>query len=161
MTKGPFDAAAFLDEDGRPAQVASVSASGTPLLGSLWFLFERGRFWFNSVAEAPLPRAARRGAPVAVIVDDFDPPLSIRQVRVRGRGRIEPHDADVVLRIYRRYLGPDIDSWPPFFHQRAHRVDGWVLWSVSPDTGLAVTSPRFAEENYRWDQIADAPWSSG
>ena len=102
-----FDAVSFLNEVRRPAQVASVSKSGQPLLGSLWFLLERQRLWFSSAKAGVLPQAAKRGAPVAVIVDDFDPPTSIRQVRVRGRGQIEPHDAAVVRRIYERYLGPD------------------------------------------------------
>ena len=33
VVKAPFDVTAFLREDRRPAQVASVSAAGTPLLG--------------------------------------------------------------------------------------------------------------------------------
>jgi Pyridoxamine 5'-phosphate oxidase len=122
-----------------------VSASGAPLLGSLWFAFERGRFWFSSAADSPLPRAARRGALAAVIVDDFDPPASIRQVRIRGRAQIEPHDPAMVTRIYRRYLGRDIGTWPKFFQSRIHQADGWLLWSVYPDSGLAVTSPGFDE----------------
>jgi hypothetical protein len=160
MTKAHFDADAFLREDRRPAQVASVSASGTPLLGSLWFLFERHRFWFSSAGASALPSAARRGTPVAVLVDDFDPPASIRQVRVRGRAQIEIHDATVLRRIYERYLGSDIDTWPPFFRARIDQTDGWVLWSVHPDTGLAVTSPGFAESAYRWNRVEDAPFHS-
>jgi hypothetical protein len=159
VVKVPFDVTAFLREDRRPAQVASVSAAGTPLLGSLWFLFERERFWFSSAATAPLPRAAQHGAPVAVIVDDFDPPASIRQVRVRGRAQIERHDSAVVLRIYQRYLGADVEEWPPFFRSRVDQTDGWVLWSVHPDTGLAVTFPGFEERSYRWDRNGDAPFT--
>jgi Pyridoxamine 5'-phosphate oxidase len=159
VVKAPFDVTAFLREDRRPAQVASVSAAGTPLLGSLWFLFERKRFWFSSAESAPLPRAAQRGAPVAVIVDDFDPPAAIRQVRVRGRAQIEPHDSAVVHRIYQRYLGADVGKWPPFFRSRVDQTDGWVLWSVHPDTGLAVTFPGFEERSYRWDRNGDAPFT--
>ena len=115
MAGAAFDATAFLNEARRPAQVASVSKSGKPLLGSLWFLFERQRFWFSSARAGVLPQAAKRDAPVAVIVDDFNPPTFIRQVRVRGQGQIEPHDPAVVRRIYERYLGPDIEGWPLLF----------------------------------------------
>jgi len=136
VTAASFDVVAFLNEVRRPAQVASVSKSRQPLLGSLWFLFERRRFWFSSAKAAVLPSAAQRGAPVAVIIDDFDPPTSIRQVRVRGRGQIEPHDPAVVSRIY----------------------DDWVLWSVCPDTGLALTAPDFLEDPYRWADLGHSPF---
>ena len=157
MLPPPFDVHAFLGEPGRPAQVASVSGSGVPLLGSLWFAFEDGRFWFSSLAGSPLPQAAARGADVAVIVDDFTPPHSIRQVRTRGRGQVEPHDAAAVRRIYRRYLGEDSDQWPGFFQARVADRDRWVLWSARPDSGLVVTSPGFAERELRWDNPADSP----
>ena len=134
-----------------------MSQSGAPLLGSLWFAFESGRFWFSSMAGSPLPRAAARGAEVAVIVDDFTPPHSIRQVRTRGRGQAEAHDAAAVQRIYRRYLGDDVSQWPEFFRARAAASHGWVLWSAWPDSGLAVTSPGFAERPTRWDRLADSP----
>jgi len=160
VVDAPFDVDAFLEEDRRPAQVASVSPSGAPLLGSLWFAFERGRFWFSSAADSPLPRAARRGALAAVIVDDFDPPTSIRQIRIRGRAQIEPHDPAVVTRIYRRYLGRDIGTWPQFFQSRIHQANGWLLWSVYPDSGLAVASPGFDEQTCRWARAGDAPFRS-
>lgn len=136
-----------------------MSESGRPLLGSLWFLFERQRFWFSSAKAGVLPRAAKRGAPVAVIIDDFDPPASIRQVRVRGRAQIEPHDSAVVHRIYERYLGSDVETWPLFFRSLADQSDDWVLWSVYPDTGLALTAPDFVEIPYRWADIGHAPFA--
>jgi hypothetical protein len=78
----PFGIAAFLDEPRRPAQVASVSPSGAPVLGSFWFLFAQGRFWFSSRLDTSLPTAVAHGTKVAVVVDDFSPPQSIGQVRV-------------------------------------------------------------------------------
>lgn len=152
----PFDVAAFLAEPGRPAQVAAVSGTGNPLLGSLWYIYKRGRFWFSSLAGSPLPASAERGTPVAVIVDDFHPPDSIRQVRVRGRARCEPHNPDTVRCIYRRYLGPDPQRWPEFFQARTEDPR-WVLWSVSPDSGLAVSTPGFHGPELRWHRLADCP----
>jgi pyridoxamine 5'-phosphate oxidase-like protein len=157
--KASFDVVAFLREMGRMAQVASVSPAQTPLLGSLWYLFDDGKFWFSSARSSALPRAAERGLELAVIVDEFNPPLSIRQVRVRGHGRIEPHDPDVVHHIYERYLGLALDDWPQFFRERLGSTDGWALWSVSAETGMAVTSPAFAEEVYRWNAPGDAPFA--
>ncbi|GIH14420.1 pyridoxamine 5'-phosphate oxidase family protein [Rugosimonospora africana] len=153
----PFDVGSFLAEERRLAQVASVAPSGIPLLGSLWFRYERGRFWFSSLAGSPLPTAASRGRRVAVIVDDFNPPASIRQVRIRGRGRIEAHDAETVRRIYRRYLGPEQESWPEFFRLRAEDSERWLLWSVRPDSGLVVTSPEYGELERRWTRMSDCP----
>jgi hypothetical protein len=158
VDKASFDVDAFLGETGRSAQVASVSPTQAPLLGSLWYLFGDGKFWFSSPKSSVLLRAAKRGAGLAVIVDDFNPPASIRQVRVRGHGRLESHDPEVVRRIYERYLGLAVDDWPPILHGMMGWADGWKLWSVSPESGMAVTSPSFAEEVYRWDVPGGAPF---
>jgi hypothetical protein len=152
----PFDVAAFLDEPRRPAQVASVSPSGSPVLGSFWFLFAQSRFWFSSRRETPLPIAVAHGAEVAVIVDDFSPPTSIRQVRVRGDGHFETHDAGMVERIYRRYLGTGVEGWPEFFRDRLVDPD-WGLWTVTPTSGLVVTSPDFDPREVRWEHPTHSP----
>jgi hypothetical protein len=138
--------------------VAAVSPALAPLLGSLWYLFDNGKFWFRSPTSSPLVRAAERGVELAVIVDDFNPPASIRQVRVRGHGRIEPHDPIVVRHVYERYLGPAVEDWPPLFRGTVGVAQGWTLWSVSHESGMAVTSPGFAEEVYRWDTPDQAPF---
>lgn len=124
------------------AQVAAVSPRGAPLLGSLWFLFADGRFWFSSHSSSPLIKAAERNAEVAVIVDEFDPPENIRQVRIRGSPRVEDHDALRVRDIYRRYLGTDLAGWPPFLNERTDDTS-WILWSVCPVTGVVGASRGF------------------
>lgn len=151
-----FDLAAFLAEPLRLAQVASVSPRGTPLLGSLWFLFADGRFWFTSHPATPFAKAAGRGAAVAVLVDQFDPPQAIRQLRVRGLSRVEGHDSQRVSAIYRRYLGPDPDSWPAFFRTRAHDAS-WTLWSTRPESGVVTVDPGFRPTEHRWHRPQDAP----
>ncbi|MFL5791381.1 MAG: pyridoxamine 5'-phosphate oxidase family protein [Actinomycetota bacterium] len=146
----------FLDEPVRPAQVASVSPSGLPVLGSFWFVFEGGRFWFSSRLNTPLTIAVAHGSEVAVLVDDFTPPNSIRQVRIRGVGKVESHDPSRVERIYRRYLGNSLAEWPDFF--RARLTDPtWALWSVTPSSGLAVTSPSFEPVEIRWQDPSASP----
>lgn len=148
--------ATFLAEPGRMAQVASVSGAGTPLLGSLWFVFEDGRFWFSSHPTSPLVHAFQQGAEVAVIVDDFTPPDSIRQVRIRGQARLHAADFHRVRRVYERYLGTDVSTWPDFFQSRVADA-AWTLWSVAPDSGVATANPGFRPVEVRWTQRADAP----
>jgi hypothetical protein len=126
------------------------------VLGSFWFLFVDGRFWFNSRYETPLPKAIADGSQVAVIVDDFTPPDQIRQVRVRGPGSLEPHDPDRVQAIYRRYLGDRLEDWPRFFRDRCHDP-AWGLWTASPATGLAVSSPQFGSREIRWNEGGESP----
>lgn len=133
-----------------------MSPAGAPVLGSYWFLFAQGRFWFSSRPETPIPCAFTRGAEVAVIVDEFSPPERIRQVRVRGPGRLEPHDADQVQRIYSRYLGTDLDDWPHSFRARLMEP-GWALWTVTPTSGLVVAYPDFDTRELRWRRPEDSP----
>ncbi len=152
----PFDIAAFLAEPLRPAQVASVGLSGAPVLGSFWFLFGQGRFWFSSRPETPIPGAVARGADVAIIVDEFAPPQRIRQVRVRGPGRLQAHDPDQVQRIYCRYLGADLEDWPPTFRARVMDPD-WALWTVTPTSGLVAAYPNFDTRELRWRHPKDSP----
>lgn len=152
----PFDIQEFFDEPLRPAQVAAVSASGTPLLGSMWFLYAQRKFWFSIRPEGPIPRAALNGSDVAVIIDDFSPPDSIRQVRIRGRGQTEPHDPVQVDRIYRRYLGAEQEGWPEFFRRRLED-QSFALWTVTPTSGLAVAFPNFDVTESRWDSPEQSP----
>lgn len=149
-----MNVAGFLAEPGRPAQVAAVSPSGLPLLGSLWFCYADGRFWFSSHPSSPLVRAAAAGRPIAVIVDRFDPPSDIRQVRVRGPGTVEPPDPARVTAIYSRYLGDG--EWPEFFRTRVSDPD-WILWTVRPASGVVTDNPGFRAVEQRWSTAADAP----
>jgi Pyridoxamine 5'-phosphate oxidase len=151
-----FDVAGFLAEPRRMAQVAAVSPRGVPLLGSVWFLYADGRFWFSSHPSTPFGAAAARGAQVAVLVDDFDPPDRIRQVRVRGPARVEAPDPARVATLYARYLGADADAWPPFFRTRV-ADPAWSLWSVPPDSGVATVNPGFRPRETRWHRREDAP----
>ncbi len=149
----------FLAEDLRMAQVAAVARSGVPVLGSLWFVFDDERFWLTSHPSSPFVAAAQRSADLAVLIDQFDPPDRIRQVRVRGPGRIEVHDARRVQQIYARYLGRDVGAWPDFFRERVDDPT-WILWSVPPVQGVATMYPNFREQSIRWDCFADSPFTA-
>ena len=141
------------------AQVAAVSKTGLPLLGSVWFVFDDDRFWFNSHPSSPLVAAAGRDVDLAVLIDQFDPPDLIRQVRVRGPARVDVHSPERVRQIYERYLGRDVSSWPDFFRERINDAT-WTLWSLSPNSGTATMNPDFREQSTRWDSFADSPFAA-
>ena len=155
----PHHVAEFLAEDLRMAQVAAVTRSGSPLLGSLWFVFDDGRFWFTNHPSSPFVAAVQRRVDLAVLIDQFDPPDRIRQIRVSGPGRIEAHDARRVRQIYERYLGRSDSEWPDFFRERVDDPT-WTLWSVSPVRGVATMYPDFREQSTRWDCFADGPFAA-
>ena len=142
---GPmFDVLGFLDEPGRPASVATVTARGRPALATMWFLLEDERLWFHTPESPDLPapfiRAARARAPVAVMVATFDPPTDVRQVRTTGPARLEERDDERVRRIYRRY----VDEWTPRWERQATSA-GYRLWSMSPERGMAVAYPGLSD----------------
>jgi hypothetical protein len=67
--QGPgFDIFGFLDEPGRPASVATVTASGQPALAMMWYSFEDDHLWFHSPEAGPAPflRAAAENREVPV-----------------------------------------------------------------------------------------------
>ena len=140
MDGSVFDVLGFLDEPGRPASVATVTARGRPALATMWFLLEDERLWFHTPESLDLPapfiRAARARAPVAVMVATFDPPADVRQVRMTGPSRLEERDDERVRRIYRRY----VDEWTPRWERQATSA-GYRLWSMSPERGMAVAYP--------------------
>ena len=152
----PYDVGGYLSEHLRPAQVSAVSQSGSPLLGSLWFLWVDRRFWFSSVSDSPLVRAFQNGSEVAVLVDDFSPPVDIRQVRVRGPARVERHDPARVKEIYERYLGADVDTWPGGLRNRLDDLN-YIVWSVTPVSGVVASFAHFKGEEARWSNYDNCP----
>jgi Pyridoxamine 5'-phosphate oxidase len=136
---GTFDVNEFLAERHRVASVATVTASGTPALATMWFLFDSRRFWFHSPsASRAFLDAAARGASVAVMVATWDPPLDVRQLRATGTARTDAHDPDRVERIYGRYLDGDRAAWRAAWAQQIESKD-YHLWSVLAERGTAVS----------------------
>jgi hypothetical protein len=120
------------------------------------FDLDQSRFWFSSKADTPLLNAAANGQLIAVIVDEFEPPDRITQVRVRGRGRLESHDPERVASIYRRYLGEELSEWPVSFPERLSDP-AWVLWSVPTTTGMVVDYSGFLGDETRWGPNERSP----
>jgi hypothetical protein len=158
----PFDIALWLDQPLLCASVAAVSKAGTPMLGVLWYKYEKGRFWFTTQRDHSLARAVPlSGAEAAVAVEVFDPPHRIEMVRVSGIGAEETWDAELVTRMYTRYLGADLDAWPEgtWRARLSNGLDGkYVLWTIGADRGFAVSYPNFGDAvEMRWKTPEETP----
>ncbi|OXM54491.1 pyridoxamine 5'-phosphate oxidase family protein [Amycolatopsis alba] len=160
MTEPIFAIQGFLDEPRLPASVATVTGRGNTALAMMWFVAEEGRLWFHTPVfddrPAPFLDAARDHREVAVMVATFDPPDDVRQVRMTGSARLETKDVARVRRIYERY----VPAWSPSWAEHAASPDA-LLWSMSPDRGMAVAYPGLENRPvFRWSSAADGPFSS-
>jgi hypothetical protein len=152
MNQPSFDVIGFLDEPGRPASVATVSASGRPALAMMWFIVEDGRLWFHTPEDpdrpAPFLQAAAQERDVAVMIATFDPPADVRQVRTTGRARLEARDDQRLRRIYDRY----VDGWSPKWERQVTAAN-YHLWSMLPQRGMAVAYPNLEDgPTFRWSE---------
>lgn len=160
MDRSPFAVQDFLDEPRLPAGVATTTGRGNPALAMMWFVAEEGRLWFHTPVSGDRPTpfldAARGNREVAVMVATFNPPEDVRQVRMTGPARLETKDVMRVRRIYERY----IPSWSPDWEDHAASPDA-VLWSMSPDRGMAVAYPGLANGPvFRWSNATEGPFGS-
>jgi hypothetical protein len=73
------------------------------------------------------------------MVATFSPPDDVRQVRMTGTARLADTDDARVRRIYGRY----VPEWTPDWEHQA-TSEGYCLWSMSPDQGMAVAYPGLA-----------------
>ena len=93
--------------------IATVDASGAPLVTPIWYIFEDGRIWFTPRQHSEWLRHIRHDPRVALSIDE--PEVPYRKVVVRGRAQIDfevgNDDAwrDRYRRIAQRYL-PDNDA---------------------------------------------------
>jgi len=151
----PFNVRSFLERPLLPASVATVGRKGGPVLGSLWFQFVEGRFWFSTRSESFL-QSARNGSLMAVMVETFEPPDQIWLLRATGKSGLERHEPSRVEAIYRRYLGPELQNWPTFFRDRLHDKT-FELFTVLPERGVVFAFPQFNTKEFRWDSFKECP----
>jgi hypothetical protein len=152
MQSPGFDIFGFLDEPGRPASVATVTAGGHPALAMMWYAFGEDELWFHSPEAGPAPflRAAAENREVAVMVATFSPPDDVRQVRMTGPARQAGRDEERVRRIYSRY----VRAWSPAWDRQVASAS-YRLWAMSPQRGMAVTYPDLADGPvFRWSEPA-------
>jgi nitroimidazol reductase NimA-like FMN-containing flavoprotein (pyridoxamine 5'-phosphate oxidase superfamily) len=104
---GDFDVDQFLEQP----LVARVATNG-PTVRPVWFLWEKGAFWWLTGSWSRLAERLRADPAVALVVDTCDVATgSVRQVQARGHAEILPFNADRARRKLTRYLGDDPAQW--------------------------------------------------
>ncbi len=105
--RGPWSrdrVAKHLEEACIPLRLGVTSASGGPVVLSLWYLHRDGALWCATPAKAQVVRLIERDPRCGFEVAADAPPY--RGVRGRGRASLHPDAGDPVLRaLLHRYRG--------------------------------------------------------
>ena len=138
ITSGPWDRSqieAFLDETVIPIRIASAGRT-SPLVQSLWFLYDEDALWCASQVDSVLTRRLHADPRCGFEIAGDLPPY--RGVRGSGQAELLPERAATVLpRLISRYLG---DEPSPLATWLLSRVDSEVAIRISD---LRVTSYDF------------------
>jgi nitroimidazol reductase NimA-like FMN-containing flavoprotein (pyridoxamine 5'-phosphate oxidase superfamily) len=138
ITSGPWDRSqiqAFLDDTVIPIRIASAGRT-SPLVQSLWFLYDEDALWCASQVESVLTRRLHADPRCGFEIAGDLPPY--RGVRGSGQAELLPERAATVLpRLISRYLG---DEPSPLATWLLSRVDSEVAIRISD---LRVTSYDF------------------
>jgi nitroimidazol reductase NimA-like FMN-containing flavoprotein (pyridoxamine 5'-phosphate oxidase superfamily) len=127
---------AFLDETVIPIRVASAGRT-SPLVQSLWFLYDDDAIWCASQAESVLTRRLRADPRCGFEIAGDLPPY--RGVRGTGRAELLTEPAPTILgRLISRYLG---DEPNPLATWLMSRIDSEVAIRISD---LRVTAYDFS-----------------
>jgi hypothetical protein len=118
-----------------PIRLASIAADGTPVVLSLWYLYEEGSIWCatqrTSRIIARLEREPRCGFELAA------DSIPYRGVRGRARTTVDVHRGAILLpRLINRYLGGN-DS----------QLAAWLLARAENEVALRLDSMRVST----WD----------
>jgi hypothetical protein len=118
-----------------PIRLASIAADGTPVVLSLWYLYEEGSIWCatqrTSRIIARLEREPRCGFELAA------DSIPYRGVRGRARTTVDVHRGAILLpRLINRYLG-GTDS----------QLAAWLLARAENEVALRLDSMRVST----WD----------
>lgn len=138
ITSGPWDRSqiqAFLDDTVIPIRIASAGRT-SPLVQSLWFLYDEDALWCASQVYSVLARRLHADPRCGFEIAGDLPPY--RGVRGSGQAELLPERAATVLpRLISRYLG---DEPSPLATWLLSRVDSEVAIRISD---LRVTSYDF------------------
>ena len=138
ITSGPWDRSqiqAFLDDTVIPIRIASAGRT-SPLVQSLWFLYDEDALWCASQVDSVLTRRLHADPRCGFEIAGDLPPY--RGVRGSGQAELLPERAATVLpRLIARYLG---DEPSPLATWLLSRVDSEVAIRISD---LRVTSYDF------------------
>ena len=98
------DIECFLLESTIPIRLSCLSASGAPLICSLWYLYDDGALWCATQKTALIVSCLEKDSRCGFEISPDAPPYH----GVRGQSRASLHDdvgADVLRRLIDRYLG--------------------------------------------------------
>jgi len=96
--------AGFLEQTVIPVRLGCLSSNGSPLICSLWYLFDGDAIWCATQESARIVTWLERDARCGFEVAPEQPPY--RGVRGQGRATLSAADGPVVLeKLVDRYLG--------------------------------------------------------
>jgi nitroimidazol reductase NimA-like FMN-containing flavoprotein (pyridoxamine 5'-phosphate oxidase superfamily) len=130
-----------------PVRLACVGAGGTPLVCSLWYLFDGEALWCASQADAVVIRRLGADPRVGFEVAGDEPPY--KGVRGQGRAQLRPADgARVLTELLDRYQGGRDTPLAGWVLARADRevavridIDWLTAWDYSARMGPGATPP--------------------
>jgi PPOX class probable F420-dependent enzyme len=124
MTTGLSDAAIELLDSDAVATLATLNADGSPHLSMAWVGFEEGEIVIGSITDQRKLRNIRRDPRVSLTVqtDRTNDASLLEYLVVTGTARItKGGGADLLQRLARTYLGPDV-VFPPMSNPPAGMV---------------------------------------
>jgi hypothetical protein len=126
-----FDLDEFLS---RPLYAHLAHDSGhVPRESPVWFHWDGQAFWI--IGGTSLPENLRREPRCAIGVVDWDPASGLSQhVGLRRRAEVLAFDPAVARTIFKRYFGPDVDSWDSRFREDIEGSTGVPLIRFTPET---------------------------
>lgn len=98
----PSDRDALL-HDARTAHCATVNEHGVPHVVPIWFVYDAGTIWINSLRRSRRGRDLERGSTVSVCIDTGTEYAELRGVTLQGR--FERVEDDATLEPIRRIFG--------------------------------------------------------
>lgn len=131
----PFDPEDVLS---RPlmANLATMEAEG-PRNAPVWFIWEEGALWMLGHREGSSVRRLQADPRCAVEIVHLDVAAGVLlHLGLRGRAEVLPMEPARFRRLLARYLGPEPDSWNPWFIQEIAAIDDpegrWIR--LEPDS---------------------------
>ena len=117
------------------AHLATHSEAG-PRESPVWFLWEESALWIigNYVTDS-FPKRIETEPRCAIGVVDYDPSTGLVQhVGFRGRASLEPHDAERMIRLLKRYMG-ELKTWDSRFVEIPDDTD-YIFIRFEPETAV-------------------------
>jgi hypothetical protein len=118
----PFDPEAILCLP-LMANLATLSPDG-PRNAPVWFHWQDGALWMLGDAQGSSVRRLQDDPRCAVEIVHYDNRSGVlAHLGLRGRASIRPMCPELFRCLLTRYLGPDPDSWNPWFIDHVARID--------------------------------------